>query len=118
MMRLGSVSRLNVTPHNGLWIRAIRLKYWKTRLASDQTRTNPSRFVPALPTMPGPRVLYLGENHQVVAFEVGAMFGSPTTPVMGHQASWVFMSFASSFTRWLTFASPPRSSFSARPTRK
>ncbi len=37
-------------------------------------------------------MLYLGENHQVAIYEVGALLGDPDDPISNPKGSWVLMS--------------------------
>jgi hypothetical protein len=37
-------------------------------------------------------MLYLGENHQVAVYEVGALLGDPNQPISNPKGSWVLMS--------------------------
>jgi hypothetical protein len=37
-------------------------------------------------------MLYLGENHQVAIYEVGALLGDPNDPISNPRGSWVLMS--------------------------
>lgn len=87
-MRLSRVGKHAHGPRTGTWFRAIRLSYWETRLSTEHSCTTSSRFSGASAASPGPRMLYLGENHQVVLYEVEALFGPSgrsfqTPPVRG-----------------------------------
>lgn len=37
-------------------------------------------------------MLYLGENHQLAFYEVGALLGDPAQPISNPKGSWVLMS--------------------------
>jgi hypothetical protein len=91
-MRLSGCSKLSLRPLTGHWFRALNLKYWKTRLLTDHTRFVRSRFSSATPALPLYRILYLGENHQVAIYEVGALLGDPNAPISSPKGSWVLMS--------------------------
>jgi hypothetical protein len=91
-MRLSACRRLRLRPLTGTWYRALRLKYWETRLSTDHSRASKSRFSAATPANPLYRILYLGENHQVVIFEVGALLGDPHSPVANPKGSWAILS--------------------------
>jgi hypothetical protein len=80
-MKLGNCGKLAHHPLSGHWFRALELKYFETRLATEHTRIGASRFSPASQTAPLHRILYLAENHQVALFEFGALYGSPTDPI-------------------------------------
>jgi hypothetical protein len=45
-----------------------------------------------VPNTPLYRLLYLGENHQVAIYEVGALLGNPNAPLSSPKGSWVLMS--------------------------
>jgi len=70
----------------------MRLRHWKTRLSTDHSRTTPSRFSNASVANPSHRMLYLGENHQVVLYEVEALYGPMTAVVSNPAGSWILMS--------------------------
>lgn len=91
-MKLSGCGKLVLSPRTGHWFRALNLKHWKSRLATNHTTTARSRFSAATPASPGPRMLYLGENHQVAIYEVGALLGDPNQPVSNPRGSWVLMS--------------------------
>jgi hypothetical protein len=91
-MKVAGCSKLSLHPLTGYWFRAVNLKYWKTRLLTDQTMTSRSRFSPATSASPLYRILYLGENHQVAIYEVGALLGDPTAPISSPRGSWALMS--------------------------
>ena len=91
-MKLSGCGKLTLSPLTGHWFRALNLKHWDTRLKTGHTKTSRSRFSGASQTSPGPRMLYLGENHQVAIYEVGALLGDPNLPVSNPRGSWVLMS--------------------------
>jgi hypothetical protein len=90
-MNLGACVRLRFVPINGWWYRALGLKHWPTRLSTEHSRRVASRFSAAEEGSPRYPTLYLGENHQVVFYEVGALLGSPLDPVCNPRGSWVVM---------------------------
>jgi hypothetical protein len=71
-MKVSGCGKLSRHPLTGHWYRALNLKHWKSRLATKHTMTARSRFSAATPSSPLYRILYLGENHQVAIYEVGA----------------------------------------------
>ncbi len=91
-MRLGFCDRLLLRPLTGHWYRAVRLSHWKTRLSTIHSKTTWSRFSRATLNEPGSRILYLGENHQVVIYEVGAAFGDPGALISDPRSSWLILS--------------------------
>lgn len=91
-MRVSGCSKLSLHPLTGHWFRALNLKHWKTRLLTDHTRFVRSRFSSATSASPLYRILYLGENHQVAIYEVGALLGDPTAPLSSPRGSWALMS--------------------------
>jgi hypothetical protein len=91
-MKTGGCVNLVLRPQTGSWFRALNLRHWKTRLSTDQSKTSRSRFSNASLTAPFYRVLYLGENHQVAIYEVGALLGNPNAPLSSPKGSWVLMS--------------------------
>jgi hypothetical protein len=91
-MKLSGCGKLTLSPLTGHWFRALNLKHWDTRLATSHTTSYRSRFSAATQASPGPRMLYLGENHQVAIFEVGALLGDPNLPISNPKGSWVLMS--------------------------
>jgi hypothetical protein len=91
-MRTGGCVNLVLRPQTGPWFRALNLRHWRTRLSTDQSRTTRSRFSDASLNAPLYRVLYLGENHQVAIYEVGALLGNPNAPLSSPKGSWVLMS--------------------------
>jgi hypothetical protein len=91
-MRVGGCSKLSLHPLTGHWFRALNLKLWKTRLSSDHSKTSRSRFSAATAASPAYRVVYLGENHQVAIYEVGALLGDPNAPISSPKGSWILMS--------------------------
>jgi hypothetical protein len=70
----------------------LNLRHWKTRLSTDHSRIVRSRLSNASATAPLYRILYLGENHQVAIYEVGALLGDPNAPLSSPKGSWVLMS--------------------------
>jgi hypothetical protein len=91
-MKTGGCAKLALRPHAGTWFRALNLRHWKTRLITDHSRASRSRFSNASTTAPLYRILYLGENHQVAIYEVGALLGNPNAPVSSPKGTWVLMS--------------------------
>jgi hypothetical protein len=91
-MKTGGCARLLVRPETGSWFRALNLRYWKTRLDTQQSKMSRSRFSNASAAAPLYRILYLGENHQVAIYEVGALLGNPNAPLSSPKGSWVLLS--------------------------
>jgi RES domain len=91
-MKLSGCGRLSLSPLTGQWFRALNLRHWNTRLSTDHSKVYSSRFSDASPAVPSYRMLYLGENHQVAIFEVGALLGDPNDPVSNPRGSWALMS--------------------------
>jgi len=91
-MKTGGCAKLSLRPRTGTWFRALNLRHWKTRLGTDHSRTSRSRFSNASTTALLYRILYLGENHQVAIYEVGALLGDPNAPLSSPKGSWVLMS--------------------------
>jgi hypothetical protein len=91
-MKTGGCAKLSLRPRTGTWFRALNLRHRKTRLSTDHSRTSRSRFSNASATGPLYRILYLGENHQVAIYEVGALLGDPNAPLSSPKGSWVLMS--------------------------
>src|SRR6516165_5360913 len=91
-MRVGGCSKLSLHPLTGHWFRALNLKHWKTRLLSDHSKMSRSRFSAGTSASPLYRILYLGENHQVAIYEVGALLGDPNAPISSPIGTWVLMS--------------------------
>jgi RES domain len=91
-MELSACDRLVLLPLNGYWFRALPMRNWQTRLSTEHTKTSSSRFSHASPEVPGYRMLYLGENHQVVMYEVEALLGKPDDPFSNPRSSWVLLS--------------------------
>jgi RES domain-containing protein len=91
-MNLKACGRLALRPLNDYWYRAVKLRHWRTRLSTEHSRISRSRFSFATSEAPGPRVLYLGEHHQVGLHEVGALFGDPRDPLANPRYSWVVLS--------------------------
>ena len=91
-MKTGGCARLSLRPQTGTWFRALNLRHWKTRLSTDHSRISRSRFSNASAAAPLYRILYLGENHQVAIYEVGALLGDPNAPLSSPKGSWVLMS--------------------------
>lgn len=92
MIKLAGCGKLTLSPLTGHWFRALNLKHWKSRLVTSHTTTYRSRFSAASQASPGPRMLYLGENHLVAIYEVGALLGDPTLPISNPKGSWALMS--------------------------
>jgi hypothetical protein len=93
-MKVAGCRRLRLDPLTGHWFRALRLEHWEDRLRSDHTTTRRSRFSAGTREAPRYSILYLGENHQVAIYEVGALFGDPDAPVANPKGSWVLMSLS------------------------
>jgi RES domain len=91
-MKTRGCARLALRPETGTWFRALNLRHWKTRLKTDHSRTCRSRFSDASAASPLYRILYLGENHQVAIYEVGALLGNPNAPLSSPRGTWVLMS--------------------------
>ena len=105
-MNLGRCNRLDFGPLTGPWYRALRLRYWPSRLATDQSRAAKSRFSWVPVTMPAPRLLYLGETHQGVIYEVGALLGPPTAPISNPAGSWMILRLDVRLLRVVDLCSP------------
>jgi hypothetical protein len=80
-MKTGGCAKRSLRPRTGTWFRALNLRHWKTRLSTDHSRISRSRFSDASAAAPLYRILYLGENHQVAIYEVGARLGNPNAPL-------------------------------------
>jgi hypothetical protein len=91
-MKVSGCGKLSLHPLTGHWFRALNLKHWKARLLSDHTRSSRSRFSSGTLASPLYRILYLGENHQVAIYEVGALLGDPIAPLSSPKGSWALMS--------------------------
>ena len=91
-MKIGGCANLSLRPQTGTWFRALNLRHWKSRLNTDHSRMSRSRFSDASAASPLYRILYLGENHQVAIYEVGALLGNPNAPLSSPKGSWVLMS--------------------------
>ncbi len=91
-MKTGGCAKLSLQPQTGTWFRALNLRHWRSRLNTDHSRTSRSRFSDASVATPLYRILYLGENHQVAIYEVGALLGDPNAPLSSPKGSWVLMS--------------------------
>ena len=91
-MRTANCDRLALRPLTGYWYGALSLRHWNTRLSTHHSMTSPSRFSPASATNPLHRLLYLGENHQVVIYEVGAASRLADFPMSNPAGSWVLLS--------------------------
>jgi hypothetical protein len=91
-MRLDGCSALIQRPLTGPWFRAVRLKYWGTRLSSDHSKSTRSRFSRANARELLYRIVYLGETHQVAIHEVRALVGDPTAPIANPKGSWAILS--------------------------
>ena len=79
-------------PRNRDLVPTLNLRYWKTRLNTDQSKASRSRFSNASASSPLYRIVYLGENHQVVIYEVGALLGNPNAPCLSPKGSWMLLS--------------------------
>lgn len=93
-MRLSRCGSLTFSPFTGNWYRALRLMHWRTRLSTDHTSWSPSRYRAEHPGTLPYRLLYLAENHQVAAFEVGALLGNAQSPLPDPVGSWLILSLA------------------------
>jgi len=93
-MKVSGCKGLLLQSENRYWFRALNLKHWKTRLETDHTKTVKSRFSLGTPARPLYRMLYLGDNHQVAIYEVGALLGDPNAPISSPRGSWVLMSLS------------------------
>jgi hypothetical protein len=91
-MKTAGCAKLSLRPRTGTWSRALNLRHWKTRLSTVHSTVSRSRFSNASATAPLYRILYLGENHQVAIYEVGALLGDPNAPLSSPKGSWVLMS--------------------------
>jgi hypothetical protein len=78
-LRLGAVQSLfiNAGPHQGVYYRAVNVRYLQTALLTAHSRTQPSRYSEGASIF---ETLYLAEDHQTALFEVGALLGSPWSP--------------------------------------
>lgn len=91
-MRVSGCPRLTLRPLTGYWYRAVRLKYWTSRLSSDHFKTARSRFSAATLSTPLYRLIYLGQTHQVAIHEVRALLGDPTAPIANPKGSRAILS--------------------------
>ncbi len=83
--------KLTLGPLTGLWYRALGFRHWATRLSTAHAATSRSRYSAGSPTNPLYRVLYLGENHQVVVYEIGALLGPLSSPMSNPAHSWMIL---------------------------
>lgn len=93
-MNLTACRSLATRPLTGTWYRAIQLKFWDSLVATAHTATIPGRFNAGNSTRPGFEILYFGEDHQVILFEVQALLGSPypgTNYVPNPSGHWVII---------------------------
>lgn len=67
------------------------LKFWKTRLASEQSKIRASRYSDGSIAAPGHRLVFLAENHQVAVFETRALLGDPRSPIANPKGSWAIL---------------------------
>jgi RES domain len=93
-MRVAGCAKLSLHPLTGHWFRALNLKLWNSRLSSDHSKTSRSRFSVGTRAFPAYRILYLGENHQVAIYEVGALLGDPNAPISSPKGSWILLSLS------------------------
>ncbi len=91
-MKIAGCTGLSLHPLTGHWFRALNLRHWKKRSQTDHTKTSRTRFSAATANAPLYRILYLGENHQVAIYEVGALLGDPNAPISSPRGSWALMS--------------------------
>ena len=105
-MKLRACNKLTLRPLTGHWFRALNLRHWKTRLSTNHTRSTPSRFSSATSASPLYRILYLGENHQVAIYEVGALLGDPDAPISSPRGSWALMSIRVSLDNVVDLSEP------------
>jgi hypothetical protein len=91
-MKLSGCGKLLLKPHTGHWFRALSLRHWNTRLSTTHSKIYSSRFSDASAAVPSYGMLYLGENHQVAIYEVGALLGDPNDPISNPRGSWALMS--------------------------
>jgi hypothetical protein len=105
-MKLTACPRLALSPLTGTWYRALDMAYWRTRLSTEQSRTSASRFSAASPARPGHRILYLGENHQVVMYEVDALFSNPQNPISNPKICYAILNLRIILQRVADFSDP------------
>jgi RES domain-containing protein len=90
-MKLAACAALPTYALTGTWFRAVKLKFWKTLLATAHTTTIPGRFNRGSVAHPGFEILYFTEDHLVALFEVQALLGSSypgATYVPNPKSAW------------------------------
>jgi RES domain-containing protein len=81
-VKLGNCRKLALSPIRGVWFRAIEPRHAATPLQTSQSVKNRSRFSPG-PAAASPfEILYLAENPTTALFEVRAVLGLSTHPVV------------------------------------
>ncbi len=100
-MNLAGVSGLSHAPlPQTIWYRAINTAFMKTPLGVAHSAYIPSRFNEGPPPSPFGRpfeILYLAQNPLVALYEVGALYGSPSTPggaIPHPTGTWTTLSLA------------------------
>ena len=92
-MKTAGCQHLVLSAEVGAWFRAVDLQYWNAKdpLYTAHTKTVITRYNPGLLQNPLEQfeILYLAENFQVAAFEVGALLGPLTAPIAADKTSWV-----------------------------
>jgi RES domain len=80
-MKLTASRRLALQPVEGVWYRAIPVRFWKNALETAYTANIPSRFNPGPAARYPFEILYLAENQLVAFYEVNALLGPPQKPI-------------------------------------
>ncbi len=81
-MNLAACPALPVSPENGVWYRAIEVRYLPTALVTAHSKLFATRFNEGSAATPQFEVLYLSENPVLPFWEVQAQFGDPFAGVM------------------------------------
>lgn len=93
-MRPRNAPGLSLSPHTGVWYRAIQPQFWTTSLSTSHTQTFPSRFNQGPTANPQFEILYLAENPMVALFEVQSLLGSPMHPggvIPNPRQAWIII---------------------------
>jgi len=81
-MRLGNCRRLALGSLGGVWFRAIQPQHLATALQTHHSASIKTRFNPGVSAKQPFEILYLAENQQTALYEVQALWGDPSRPLV------------------------------------
>ena len=90
-MNLAGLASLSAVPETGTWYRCVAPQFQLSALSAQHTLSVRSRFSAGRDGSPPFQTLYFAENSILGAFEIGAVYGSPSSPLSNPKKSFTLL---------------------------